>query len=70
MASPPGYPLGGGTLFSMWPRIALVILSRALVPYCGEEKFVATEYKIWPFYSMNSKNIWQEARETWIIRMF
>lgn len=33
-ASPTGYPLGGGTLFSIWPRIALVILSRALVPYC------------------------------------
>jgi len=38
MWSPPGYPLGGGTLFSMWPRIDLVILSRALVPYCKRKE--------------------------------
>lgn len=37
MASPSGYPLGGGTLLSMYPRIALVILSKAFVPYCREE---------------------------------
>lgn len=38
MASPSGYPLGGGTLLSMYPRIALVILSKAFVPYCREER--------------------------------